>query len=584
MFVNTNLGNFCSRFRSMESYYKRKRDDEGPSLEPEGPEPEREAPEPEAQLTLALVEVEQPSQHEEPHTNEHVIFRGIEFLERDPALRPQIWQYPENVRDEVQREYLQLGPMQPKLKIYKPSGPQGHQRRFQFSWFNLFPWLEYSESNHCAYCFFCFLCSKNIKKRSGFDVYTAKGFDGWKRVNDGKKCAFLAHIGAGPCSQHNNAVRDCQAILNQSNHIATIIKVQSKKNKEKDRLRLRTSIATVKWLTFQSCAFRGHDETPESRNRGNFIEMLKLLGEFNPEIAVVILENSPHCSKYISHEIQQEILSIYAKRVRDHIRREIGDSKFSILVDETCDASKREQMTLVFRFFDKDGVLQERFFQLIHVRNTKALPLKRELRAELSKHSFDVKNLRGQGYDGASNMKGEFNGLQALFLKDCPYAYYVHCYAHRLQLALVAASKDVVPVSQFFQKLLFIINTVDSSSKRHDELHDAQVVEMSHLLEIGQIETGKGANLIRALKRPGDTRWGSHLGSISSLMDVFNPVNSVMQLIASDATAGTNRADGDTAFKYLTSFEFVFVLCIMREILGISEELGKSFQKNHRTL
>jgi hypothetical protein len=178
--------------------------------------------------------------------------------------------------------------------------------------------------------------------------------------------------------------------------------------------------------------------------------MLKLLGEFKPDIAAVILENAPRCSSYISHEIQQDILSIYAMKVRAHIRREIGDAKFSILVDETCDVAKREQMAIVFRFVDKDGVLQERFFQLLHVRNTKSLTLKGELCVELSKHSFDVQNLRGQGYDGASNMKGEFNGLQALFLKDCPYAYYVHFYAHCLQLALVAASKDVVPVSQFF--------------------------------------------------------------------------------------------------------------------------------------
>jgi hypothetical protein len=160
-------------------------------------------------------------------------------------------------------------------------------------------------------------------------------------------------------------------------------------------------------------------------------------------------------------------------KVREHIRAEIGDSKYSILVDETCDVSKREQMALVFRFVDKHGCLQERFFHLIHVANTKSKTLKRELSSVLSKHGFDVQNMRGQGYDGASNMKGELNGLQALFVKDCPYAYYVHCYAHRLQLALVGAAKDVVPVTQFFQKLLFIINTVDSSSKRHDELHDA---------------------------------------------------------------------------------------------------------------
>jgi hypothetical protein len=65
----------------------------------------------------------------------------------------------------------------------------------------------------------------------------------------------------------------------------------------------------------------------------------------------------------------------------------------------------------------------------------------------LSANAFDVQNLRGQGYDGASNMRGEFNGLQALFLRACPYAY---CYAHHLQLALFGASKEVIHVAQFF--------------------------------------------------------------------------------------------------------------------------------------
>jgi hypothetical protein len=67
-------------------------------------------------------------------------------------------------------------------------------------------------------------------------------------------------------------------------------------------------------------------------------------------------------------------------------------------------------------------------------------------------------------------------------------------------------------------------------------------------------------------------------------MDMFNSVNSVLQIVGSDATAGSNRADGDTAFNYLTSFEFVFVLCMMREILGISEELGKALQKKSQDI
>ena len=63
------------------------------------------------------------AEEEENQRNEHIMFRGIEFLERDPALRPQIWQYPNDQRDQVRQAYLQLGPMQPLLKKYKPSGP-----------------------------------------------------------------------------------------------------------------------------------------------------------------------------------------------------------------------------------------------------------------------------------------------------------------------------------------------------------------------------------------------------------------------------------------------------------------------------
>jgi hypothetical protein len=98
-------------------------------------------------------------------------------------------------------------------------------------------------------------------------------------------------------------------------------------------------------------------------------------------------------------------------------------------------------MALVLRFVDKGGILQERFFDLIHVANTNSLTLKDELTTVLSTHGSDIQNLRGQGYDGANNMRGDLNGLQALSLQECPYAYYVHCYAHRLQLALVDASK-----------------------------------------------------------------------------------------------------------------------------------------------
>jgi hypothetical protein len=90
------------------------------------------------------------------------------------------------------------------------------------------------------------------------------------------------------------------------------------------------------------------------------------------------------------------------------------------------------------------------------------------------------------------------------------------------------------------------------------------MVELAHLLAIDDIEPGQGANQIRSMKRLGETRWGSHLGSIFSLKDLFNHVCVVLQNLVADFTAGTHRADGDTTFNYMITFEFVFILCMMR--------------------
>jgi len=174
-------------------------------------------------------------------------------------------------------------------------------------------------------------------------------------------------------------VTECHYLVNNLNHIDNIAEVTNNQEKERKHVRLKTSIAAIKWLTLQSRSFRGHDEIVQSKNKGYFLEILNLFAEFNPETASVILENAPQNAKYTSPDMQKKILSIFAMKVMKHIREEIGDPKFYILVDETCDVAKREQMALIFRFVDQDGVLQERFFDLIHVKDTKALTLKKEV-------------------------------------------------------------------------------------------------------------------------------------------------------------------------------------------------------------
>ena len=57
----------------------------------------------------------------------------------------------------------------------------------------------------------------------------------------------------------------------------------------------------------------------------------------------------------------------------------------------------------------------------------------------LKKANLDVKNCRGQGYDGASSMSSEAVGVQARIKQLCEKAFYTHCCGHNLSLVVVTA-------------------------------------------------------------------------------------------------------------------------------------------------
>ena len=61
--------------------------------------------------------------------------------------------------------------------------------------------------------YFAICLAKNPVDVMG-QMFLFTGFRSWKKVNDGKNCAFPKHIGNGLCSPHNNAVTTCQDLLN----------------------------------------------------------------------------------------------------------------------------------------------------------------------------------------------------------------------------------------------------------------------------------------------------------------------------------------------------------------------------------
>lgn len=224
----------------------------------------------------------------------------------------------------------------------------------------------------------------------------------------------------------------------------------------------------------------------------------------------VVLKNAPKTSQMTSHMIQKDLINSCAKETTRLVIDDLGDDYFAILADESSDVYQQEQLALCLRYVDKQGRVIERFLNIVHVENTTALTLKTAIESLLMDHSLSLTWIRGQGYDGASNMKGQANGLKKLIMDESPSAYYIHCFAHQLQLTLVAVAKENGDCVWFFQQLAYLLNVLKMSCKKIQMLRVAQAQRIVEALELGDIETGRGLNQEMGLSRPGDTRWGSH--------------------------------------------------------------------------
>ncbi|OMP07670.1 Zinc finger, TTF-type [Corchorus olitorius] len=176
---------------------------------------------------------------------------GLLYLERDPGLRKQIYDYPVNLRDEIRKAYIRDGPHQPSLVEYPTSGSEKNRCRFQATWYKDFLWLEYSPSKDIAFCFPCILFNNKPTGRLGSTAFTHDGLNNWKKVNAGQDCAFLNHTGRAPSLAHNNVVKDYSKLKNQAQNIIASLDRQTKEQVAANRLRLNASIDVVRWLTFQ---------------------------------------------------------------------------------------------------------------------------------------------------------------------------------------------------------------------------------------------------------------------------------------------------------------------------------------------
>ena len=187
--------------------------------------------------------------------------------------------------------------------------------------------------------------------------------------------------------------------------VGDMLSKEAATQKQQNRQYLLRLLSSLRYLARQGLPLRGDvDET-----KSNLYQLLYLSGEDYPPIHQFLQRQQ---LKYTAHEVQNELLSIMAQQIlRDIAVRIQSAVYYTIMIDETSDCSKKEQVVLVFRSVSEDLVANEEFFGLYLTDSITSAALVAIIEDTLLRMNIKLEHCRGQCYDGASAMTGARNGV-----------------------------------------------------------------------------------------------------------------------------------------------------------------------------
>lgn len=386
------------------------------------------------------------------------------------------------------------------------------------------------------------------------DSFVTAGFCSWNKARE----RFLKHE-QSHCHQFA-AVQLSQ--YHSGTTVNSMLSEQCARNQQKARTALLAVITSIQYLARQGLALRGHDNAD-----GNFMQLLQVRRK-DIEVLNSWLSDS-HCNKFTSWEIQNEILRLLAHGVLRNICEEILAAKhFSIIVDGTTDISHNEQESIVVRYINQSLQPQETFVGLYAVTATDGHSLASMILDALLRLNLPLNNLRGQAYDGGSNMSGRINGVQAIIREQQPLALFVHCLMHAGNL--VAA--DCIEASPFVRDAVNLVNELGTFFHQSRKLAEA--------LRSVQLPAAKPLQQVKPLC---PTRVLCRGPALKAVVDNLGVIIDALDEYAKNSSGEpASKACGFVA--RLTDGNFVVSVRIALHVLTVLENLNATVQSRSANL
>ncbi|KAL4097338.1 hypothetical protein QTP88_022132 [Uroleucon formosanum] len=268
-------------------------------------------------------------------------------------------------------------------------------------------------------------------------------------------------------------------------------------------------------------------------------------------------------TSYLSFSVYEKFIEMMGEKVKNTIINEIKNAKyFSIVVDSTPDISHTDQLACIFRYVKTNDEPVERFLQFITNSGHKSEDLADAIFMVIGENELDIKNCRGQSYDNASNMSGVYSGLQARIKGACPYAIFVPCAAHSLNLVGEYAANCCTLGTEFFNFLQALYTFFSASTYRWEILSD-------------YLTNSKN----KTVKRLSDTRWAARHEACSSLSQNWTELlKALNSFVENPIENSKTKCDSTGLIKKMNRLEMCILVSFWNDILERFNSTSKKLQ------